>query len=71
MEIEDAPLVYGLELASRCLCSQVGESQLTRFIVGSQSLKQENQIHLLEYDDENNRLYKYVYDHPDGSVRIF
>ena len=68
MESEDTPLVYGLELSSRCICSQVGETAFTRFLVGSQSFKQENQVHLLEYDDETNQLTKNMFTHNAGAV---
>ncbi|XP_078480991.1 EARP-interacting protein homolog [Ciona intestinalis] len=68
MDVEDAPLIYGLELPARCMCSQSAECNVTRFIVGTQSLKQENQIHLVEFDDENNQLEKTVFAHSSGEI---
>merc|ERR1712136_89961 len=38
------------------------------YIVGSQSLQQENQVHVLEYDDESNQLEKYVFSHAPGEI---
>lgn len=67
---DESPLIYGLEFQSRALCSSSnGEnSSLVRFLVGTQSLKSENQIHLLEYLEETNSLSKAVFRHPFGEV---
>lgn len=71
MDIEDAPLIYGVELSARCLCPQVAETNVTRFLVATQSLRQENQIHLIEFDDENNQLDKTVFSHSSGEVGFY
>jgi len=68
LDAEDASLVYGLELSARCLCNQAAETNTSRYIVGSQSLQQENQVHVLEYDDESNQLEKYVFSHAPGEI---
>nr|CAB3267313.1 protein TSSC1-like [Phallusia mammillata] len=68
MDIEDAPIIYGLELPARSLCAQNGETNLSRYLVATQSLRQENQVHLIEFDDENNQLEKLIYPHPCGEV---
>ena len=68
LDSEDASLVYGLELSARCLCNQAAETNISRYIVGSQSLQQENQVHVLEYDDENNQLEKYIFSHTPGEI---
>jgi len=68
MDVEEAPLIYGLELPARCMCAQTAESNVTRYLVATQSLRQENQIHLVEFDDENNHLEKTILPHPAGEV---
>ena len=67
---DESPLIYGLEFQCRSLCSSSnGEnSPFVRFVVGTQSLKNENQIHLLEYLEENNGLSKAVFRHSAGEV---
>ena len=70
MDIEDAPLIYGLELQARCLCPQAAETNYTRFLVATQSLRQENQVHLITFDDENNQLEKTIFPHTSGEVRL-
>ncbi|XP_054167172.1 EARP-interacting protein homolog [Oppia nitens] len=67
---DDSPLIYGLEFQARSLCSTSNgdSSSFVRFLVGTQSLKNENQIHLLEYLDENNTLSKTVFRHSSGEV---
>ena len=68
MEGEDAPLIYGLELPARCLCPQVAETNLTRYLVATQSLRHENQIHVITFDDETNQLEKNIFAHSSGEV---
>ena len=68
MDVEDAPLIYGLELPARCLCAQVADTNNTRYLVATQSLRQENQIHLVTFDDENNHLEKTIFAHTSGEV---
>ncbi|XP_023231899.1 EARP-interacting protein-like isoform X2 [Centruroides sculpturatus] len=65
---DDAPIIYGLEFQARALCTQVAETEIARFFVGTQSLKFENQIHQLEYDEENSILSKRVFLHSAGEI---
>jgi len=58
---EDAPVIYGLELQGRTLCPLYAESEAIRFLVGTQSLQTENQVHLLDFDDESNIINKHVF----------
>lgn len=51
--MEDANnLIYGLEFQARSLCSQIAESNEVRFFMATQSLKPNNQIHLVKVDDD-------------------
>jgi EARP and GARP complex-interacting protein 1 len=53
---------------ARAICSQEGESEIKRFLIGTQSLKQSNQVHLIEYDDETNSLVKCIFGHKEGEI---
>ncbi|KAJ7373900.1 Protein tssc1 [Desmophyllum pertusum] len=46
---------------ARALVPQHAETDVIRFIVGTQSLKFENQVHLIDFDDESNVIKKCVY----------
>lgn len=69
---EDSPLIYGLEFQSRALCSHSinlnNDNTAVRFVVGTQSIKCENQVHLLEFNEENNTLSKAIFRHSDGEI---
>ncbi|RWS20568.1 protein TSSC1-like protein, partial [Leptotrombidium deliense] len=57
-----------IEYQSRALCSQSKKESCVRFVVGTQSLKKENQIHLIEYLEECNTLSKLAFKHGDGEI---
>uniref|UniRef100_A0AAQ5ZU31 Uncharacterized protein n=1 Tax=Amphiprion ocellaris TaxID=80972 RepID=A0AAQ5ZU31_AMPOC len=40
---DDAPVIYGLEFQARALTAQTAETDAIRFLVGTQSLKFDNQ----------------------------
>ncbi|XP_064881723.1 EARP-interacting protein homolog isoform X2 [Oncorhynchus nerka] len=65
---DDAPVIYGLEFQARALTSQIAESDAIRFLVGTQSLKFDNQIHIIDFDDENNIISKSVLLHQAGEI---
>jgi len=65
---DDAPVIYGLEFQGRALCPQHGEADAIRFLVGTQSLKAENQVHLIDFDDESNIINKYIFRHTPGEI---
>merc|ERR1712226_118824 len=61
---------YGLEFQSRCLCPFVsgsGSTEIT-FLAGTQSLKGDNYVHKIVFDDEGNALNKSIFPHPDGEI---
>ena len=41
---------------------------MVRFLIGTQSLKIENSIHCVEYDEESVLVSKFVYPHPAGEI---
>ncbi|KAL4236005.1 Protein tssc1 [Mactra antiquata] len=65
---DEAPVIYGLEFQARALAAQAGETDQIRFIVGTQSLRQENQVHHIDFDDENNVINKNVFLHKEGEI---
>lgn len=65
---DESPVIYGLEFQARALSAQNAETDIIRFFVGTQSLKFENQIHQLEYDEETNNVIKTVYLHSAGEI---
>ncbi|XP_077586788.1 EARP-interacting protein homolog isoform X1 [Stigmatopora nigra] len=65
---DDAPVIYGLEFQARSLTAQTAETDAIRFLVGTQSLKFDNQIHIIDFDDENNLINKNVLLHQAGEI---
>ncbi|XP_063982671.1 EARP-interacting protein homolog [Diachasmimorpha longicaudata] len=63
------PVIYGLEFQARALSAQNAETDIVRFLVGTQSLKlANNQVHLVELNDETNTLRTQVYHHTVGEI---
>ncbi len=72
---EDGGLIYGLEYQCRALCSVAsseqdggGGNEATQFMVGTQSLRMDNQVHLLRMDEDSRTLAKTVFAHPAGEI---
>ncbi|EDV23446.1 uncharacterized protein TRIADDRAFT_27591 [Trichoplax adhaerens] len=65
---DDSAVIYGLEFQARALCAVVGDIDHIQFLVGTQSFKNDNQVHLIEFDEENNVINSNVYLHPIGEV---
>ncbi|KAL1469436.1 hypothetical protein MTO96_025045 [Rhipicephalus appendiculatus] len=65
---DEAAVIYGLELQSRSLAALAAETETACFLVGTQSLKCDNQIHVLVYNEETNSLSKAVYIHSAGEL---
>lgn len=68
---EESPLIYGLELQARALSSgssSANDANLVRFLVGTQSLKSDNQLHVLEYLEEQHTLSKVIFKHSAGEI---
>eukprot|EP00732_Lithocolla_globosa_P001263 Lithocolla_globosa_v1_NODE_599_length_3623_cov_13.493554.p1 type:complete len:371 gc:universal NODE_599_length_3623_cov_13.493554:2370-3482(+) len=55
--------VYGLKYQARALTAQAAETEKTRFFVGSLSLKHDNELHLLEFNEEENEIQSQVFQH--------
>ncbi|XP_055609272.1 EARP-interacting protein homolog [Uranotaenia lowii] len=66
---DNNPLVYGLEFQARALASQQAESDKVRFFLATQSLKPNNQLHVVDiHDDQTATLETKVFSHPLGEV---
>lgn len=65
---DEAPVIYGLEFQARALAAQDGDTDQIRFLVGTQSLRQENQVHHIDFDDENNVINKNIFLHREGEI---
>eukprot|EP00753_Platysulcus_tardus_P004954 PLAT1279.2.p1 GENE.PLAT1279.2~~PLAT1279.2.p1 ORF type:complete len:445 (-),score=126.80 PLAT1279.2:69-1343(-) len=60
------PYVYGLKYQGRCIAAQLGEIERHRFFVGTTSLREENEIHLIEFNDVSNEITcEKVFNHPE------
>ncbi|CAB3977676.1 TSSC1 isoform X1, partial [Paramuricea clavata] len=53
---------------TRALTSQSAETDLIRFLVGTQSLRHDNQVHLIDFDDETCLVNKHVFHHSVGEI---
>lgn len=47
-------LVYGLTSKARSVTAQTGETDATRFLIGTLSLREENQVHLIEIVEQQD-----------------
>lgn len=65
---ESNGLIYGLELQARALTPQYGEGNEVRFFIATNSLKPTNQVHLLEFNEEQANVKSKIYEHSLGEV---
>jgi len=57
--------VYGLTTKARCISAVIGDPEKERFLVGTLSLKEENEVHLVEVQEEENDIKcLQIYNHP-------
>ncbi|XP_076643202.1 EARP-interacting protein homolog isoform X1 [Halictus rubicundus] len=65
----DSPVIYGLEFQSRALSAQTAETDIVRFLVGTQSLEfNNNQVHLVELHEKTGCLRTQVFHHTIGEI---
>lgn len=62
------PRIHGIEHRCRSLCALEGEQEVVSFLVGTQSMKQDNIVHLFELDEEFGELNDRCYHHGAGEV---
>ncbi|XP_017861389.1 PREDICTED: protein TSSC1 [Drosophila arizonae] len=66
--MEENNLIYGLELQARALTPQYGEGNDVCFFIATNSLKPTNQLHLLQYDEEQGTIQSKIFEHALGEV---
>lgn len=65
---ETNPVIYGLEFQARALTPQLAESNEIRFFIATQSLKPNNQVHFIEFNEESSSLKTKIFNHPLGEI---
>ncbi|KAJ3167685.1 Protein tssc1 [Geranomyces variabilis] len=55
--------VYGLDHQARCLKAQLGEGERSRFFVGTQDFKHPNELHLIDYDEDESLITTHKIPH--------
>ncbi|GAB5593424.1 hypothetical protein Unana1_08324 [Umbelopsis nana] len=61
---DDASCVYGLRQQARCLASVHTDSDTSQFLVGTTGPKNDNHLHLLDFDDSAFTVQPALYRHP-------
>eukprot|EP00002_Diphylleia_rotans_P006388 TRINITY_DN15773_c0_g1_i1.p1 TRINITY_DN15773_c0_g1~~TRINITY_DN15773_c0_g1_i1.p1 ORF type:complete len:354 (+),score=56.07 TRINITY_DN15773_c0_g1_i1:66-1127(+) len=56
MDRDAGTATYGLQYVARTIASQLGDKENARFFVGTSHLKDENEVHLIEYDESSSRV---------------
>ncbi|KAI8824028.1 TSSC1-like protein [Fimicolochytrium jonesii] len=56
--------IYGLTHQARCLKAQSAEQERSRFFVGTQDLKQTNELHLIDFDEDESIITSHKLEHP-------
>jgi len=62
------PRIHGIDHRCRSLAALEGETEAITFLVGTQSMKNDNTVHLFELDEEYGELNDIAYPHPVGEV---
>ena len=64
-------ITYGLKYKSKCITPQQGYSGGIRFLIGTSSVSEENQIHLVEFnDDDEDVVCVNVYPHTNEVIAL-
>ncbi|KAJ2359201.1 phosphatidylserine decarboxylase 1 [Coemansia erecta] len=58
--------VYGIERHTLCLASVAGDSLRSRFALGTLGITEPSEIHLVDFDSDENALSSVVYKHSRG-----
>jgi len=51
---DSASCMYGLKYAGTSICANLTETERHQFIVGTVSVRECNEIHLLEFDEDDD-----------------
>ncbi|TPX39465.1 hypothetical protein SeLEV6574_g07186 [Synchytrium endobioticum] len=61
---QQSSCVYGLKQQARALATQLAEPERNRFLVGTCGVRQDNEIHLLDFDEDELEISSHIYRHP-------
>lgn len=62
---ETTSAIYGLKYQSRCITAQLAQQEKHRFLVGTINPREENEVHLIEFDETANEIVCHaIYRHP-------
>jgi hypothetical protein len=50
----EASVFYGLKFPARSISAVLGDAEHHRFIVGTHHISEQNEIHVIEFDEESN-----------------
>lgn len=62
--MEETSCVYGINHKTRCMVSQIAEQEKNRFIIGTQDPRDDNEIHLLEFNEDDCDISSIIFKHP-------
>ncbi|ORX51811.1 WD40 repeat-like protein [Piromyces finnis] len=62
--MEEMSCVYGINHKTRCMVSQEAEQEKNRFIIGTQDPRNDNEIHLLEFNEDECDISSIIFKHP-------
>ncbi|CAG8483570.1 3476_t:CDS:10 [Dentiscutata erythropus] len=65
MDNEGRSCVYGLRHQARCLTAVTAETEQNKFLVGSQTLKRDNEIHLIDFHEDEFEITSTIYQHSE------
>src|SRR5262249_46077483 len=69
MTIDDGlPYIFGLELPTRCLAAPKSIEDHVVFLIGTQSLRGENQVASVVFDDDACSGVSTIYSHTAGEI---
>lgn len=55
---DNSSAIYGLKHPCRALCAHMTKTESHHFIVGTSSVREQNEIHIVEFDEEDNQIKK-------------
>jgi len=62
--MEETSCVYGINHKTRCMVSQIAEQEKNRFIIGTQDPRDDNEVHLLEFNEDECEISSIIFKHP-------
>ncbi|CAD6196302.1 unnamed protein product [Caenorhabditis auriculariae] len=62
-------LMFGIDMEARCMDAVVADEETVAFLIGTQTIKTENQVNKLYVGNEGARILSRSFRHPAGEVR--